>query len=659
MKRVLVLTTLTALLALWTITVLGAVPQFINFQGILRNNLGNPLPDGNYNLTFRIWDAAAAGNVVWVSVSTPVATSNGLFNTILLAPGSAFTTDQRWLGVTVDTVPPEPELSPRVQLASVGYSYRVGSVDGATGGEIFGDLQLHSTLTVGDLAGDVGLLEVTDGAVNTVVADGATGDLTAKGKATIGPGHTNTGAFAFVAGQNNTANGNNATVGGGIDNLAGNLAADVGATVAGGSNNTAGARLSTVGGGVSNGATDEFATVSGGANNTANGFMATIGGGSANVASGDSSTASGGAHNTASGFAATVSGGSGNSAGGAGPSDGATVGGGIMNHADDQATTIAGGRSNLAFGANSTVGGGSSNTAGPAATIAGGELNSASAPFATVGGGLQDTAIGTYSTIGGGYSNKAIGAPANTIAGGYDNMTGSDYSTVSGGFLNVADAPFATVAGGGDNKAIGLGTTAPTVGGGNGNTAMQGGTVGGGHLNLATGILSTVPGGTKNEATGDLSFAAGFRAKAVNNSAFVWGDGTNADFASTGANQFLIRAAGGAGIGTNSPNSRLQVNGAFATTVATLAAAATLDVSHSVVLCDASAGAFTVTLPSAFGIAGRQYTIKKTDATAGAVTVDGSVAETIDGAASYSLSAQNKYVVIVSDGANWVVVGNN
>jgi hypothetical protein len=41
--------------------------------------------------------------------------------------------------------------------------------------------------------------------------------------------------------------------------------------------------------------------------------------------------------------------------------------------------------------------------------------------------------------------------------------------------------------------------------------------------------------------------------------AFVWGDSTDADFGSTGNNQFLIRANGGVGIGTASPGALLHV----------------------------------------------------------------------------------------------------
>jgi hypothetical protein len=62
-----------------------------------------------------------------------------------------------------------------------------------------------------------------------------------------------------------------------------------------------------------------------------------------------------------------------------------------------------------------------------------------------------------------------------------------------------------------------------------------------------------VAGGNGNIAAGLNSFAAGFRAQANHNNTFVWADSTFADFASTAANQFLIRASGGVGINTNNP----------------------------------------------------------------------------------------------------------
>jgi hypothetical protein len=70
-----------------------------------------------------------------------------------------------------------------------------------------------------------------------------------------------------------------------------------------------------------------------------------------------------------------------------------------------------------------------------------------------------------------------------------------------------------------------------------------------------------VPGGIANEAAGVNSFAAGQRAKANHDGTFVWGDQISADFTSTGANQFLIRAVGGVGIGRNAPTHQLDVQG--------------------------------------------------------------------------------------------------
>jgi len=138
-------------------------------------------------------------------------------------------------------------------------------------------------------------------------------------------------------------------------------------------------------------------------------------------------------------------------------------------------------------------------------------------------------------------------------------------------------------------------------------------------------------------------------------SALIYGV-TNA----TPANQILSLGGGGkVGIGTITPNSLLQVNGAIATVIANKTGAYTVTISDSVITGDATAAAFSITLPTAVGITGRQYTFKKIDASANAVTIDGAGTETIDGAATYGLSAQRKYISIVSNGANRIIVANN
>jgi len=82
----------------------------------------------------------------------------------------------------------------------------------------------------------------------------------------------------------------------------------------------------------------------------------------------------------------------------------------------------------------------------------------------------------------------------------------------------------------------------------------------------------------------------------------------------------------------------------------------TLDATHNVVDVDASSAAITITLPTAVGINGREYVIRKLDSSANAVTVDGNGAETINGAATKALSTQFETVHIMSDGANWIIL---
>ncbi len=74
------------------------------------------------------------------------------------------------------------------------------------------------------------------------------------------------------------------------------------------------------------------------------------------------------------------------------------------------------------------------------------------------------------------------------------------------------------------------------------------------------------------------------------------------------------------------------------------------------ILCDCTGGAITVNLPTAVGITGRIYNIKKTDSSVNAVTIDGNGAETIDGAATVTISFQYDSYSVQSNGTNWVIV---
>ena len=179
---------------------------------------------------------------------------------------------------------------------------------------------------------------------------------------------------------------------------------------------------------------------------------------------------------------------------------------------------------------------------------------------ATIGGGgasdYTNVVTGSFSTVGGGRANTA-GKWGATVAGGVENKATGESSTIGGGNGNTASAYVATVSGGGANIASAGGAT---VGGGMQNNSSGGqATVGGGVDNTASGYAATVPGGSGNTAQGDYSFAAGRRARANHQGAFVWADSTDADFPSTADNQFAVRATGGVSFSIGTSN--FLVNG--------------------------------------------------------------------------------------------------
>lgn len=88
----------------------------LNYQGQLTNNLGEPVADGTYAITFRLYGTATGGSVLWVE-NQSLNVNKGLFNAIL---GSVNPLDldllgggDGWLSVEVNG---NGEMSPRQQL---------------------------------------------------------------------------------------------------------------------------------------------------------------------------------------------------------------------------------------------------------------------------------------------------------------------------------------------------------------------------------------------------------------------------------------------------------------------------------------------------------------------------------------------------------------
>lgn len=101
--------------------------------------------------------------------------------------------------------------------------------------------------------------------------------------------------------------------------------------------------------------------------------------------------------------------------------------------------------------------------------------------------------------------------------------------------------------------------------------------------------------------------------------------------------------------------------GALTVGSAAKSAAYTFAAADHTIAADATAGPVTITLPTAIGAAGRVCRIRKSDASANAVTVACTAGQAIyspavpSGAATHALAARWDSVDVQSDGANWIV----
>ena len=83
MKKLHLLTAAVVLASVWAAQAQN-VPALINYQGQLVDAIGTPLPNGNYDLTFRIYSADPGGSILWgPQVVHSVALVGGRFNVIL------------------------------------------------------------------------------------------------------------------------------------------------------------------------------------------------------------------------------------------------------------------------------------------------------------------------------------------------------------------------------------------------------------------------------------------------------------------------------------------------------------------------------------------------------------------------------------------------
>ncbi|MEW5875913.1 MAG: tail fiber domain-containing protein [Candidatus Zixiibacteriota bacterium] len=585
----------------------AAIPPLLNYQGILQSG-GNPV-NSTVSVVFTLYSVASGGTALWTETVNVTPDNEGRFNVLLGSttpvPDSVFRTDA-YLGIKVGA---DAEMSTRHRIVSVGYSYRVGTVDSALGGTI-------------------------------------------TSKVSIGPGHTNSGVSGFVAGESNDLSsdwgtisggrlndmldGEGDVIGGGRTNvisdgdhcvigggLGGTIRDNWWSVIGGGAANRvdSGGRYNAIVGGFANRIyKDQYgATITGGSANrigqpgvnalAARAFATdsviggTVVGGVENTASGDFATVAGGYRNEALAYAAFAAG-----------SGAHALHSGSFVWADSSDTMSSTGPDQFLIQANGGVGIGTDspseqlevagtvyssiggfrfpdNTVQTTAAVglASGWTDASGAvilvdPLDSVGigtslptaklevvgdvavtgsarigpgctnpggnafvAGQNNTASGQLSTVAGGDQNTASGLNA-TVAGGTGNMATASFSAIGGGFTNSASGNRSTIAGGYGNFSSAF---ASTVGGGAANMATgDHAVVAGGNGNFATGQHSAIPGGILNRARGEGSFAAGSHAQADHDGAVVISaydplSGIGDSSYSSAIGQMLLRADGG------------------------------------------------------------------------------------------------------------------
>lgn len=135
----------------------------ISFQAVLTNNAGQPLP-GPVNLRFQIY-TSPGGVAVGAAIDVNgVAVNNGVVDTHVPVPASAFDGTGREMGVRVNL---GVELTPRIQLTAVPHAYRVDRVASA---ELDDVIDLGAPGTIGTL--NVYSSAVGGGRINTYGGDG-------------------------------------------------------------------------------------------------------------------------------------------------------------------------------------------------------------------------------------------------------------------------------------------------------------------------------------------------------------------------------------------------------------------------------------------------------------------------------------------------------
>ena len=135
-----------AVLLLFIISIQSqTIPNTINYQGVLKDASGVIVANGNYNITFKLYDVETSGTALWTEIKA-INVVDGIINTQLgnVSPITLPFDKSYWLGISIAS---ESELTPRIILTSVPYSLMTKNImNGSVTAEKIADNEIVKSL---------------------------------------------------------------------------------------------------------------------------------------------------------------------------------------------------------------------------------------------------------------------------------------------------------------------------------------------------------------------------------------------------------------------------------------------------------------------------------------------------------------------------------
>jgi hypothetical protein len=212
-------------------------------------------------------------------------------------------------------------------------------------------------------------------------------------------------------------------------------------------------------------------------------------------------------------------------------------------------------------------------------------------------------------------------------------------------YRNIFSSPFESTVGSGTNYLIDLGT----------NTAAN-----------ASGIHTTIFNMTNN-GIGYISNTLNIGTQTTNTSAILQLSSTTKGFLRTKLTSAQALSISTPATGLSVYNTDYNVNQHYngsnwvlSTNMSVQSKSATYSIisNDNILLVDATSGAKTITLPTAIGLSGTNYIVKKIDNSVNVITINTTSSQTIDGMLTKSINTQYSGYNIVSNGTNWYIIAS-